>query len=112
MTDCIVFWVPRHLETLPAFTTNIEWGVWQNSGKAVFGAPPNEAAPKNEYLKYYAEKLKVPTAETLTETIQAALAFLGEGMLRTKGSARYRSIFGGLRIFNNGTTRKKRTVIS
>src|SRR5208282_4945660 len=27
--DCIVFWVPRDLKTMPAFTTNIEWGRWE-----------------------------------------------------------------------------------
>src|SRR3989344_6490668 len=40
VADCIVFWIPRAMDTMPALTTNIEWGVWCNSGKAVLGVPP------------------------------------------------------------------------
>lgn len=83
MADCILFWVPRELKKMPAFTTNTEWGVWQNSGKVVFGAPPN--AVKVRYQHYYATKLKVPTADTLQETVQAAIDLIGEGVLRTGG---------------------------
>src|SRR5215831_19130286 len=42
--DVIAFWVPRDLRTLPGFTTNVEWGRWEASGKVVLGAPPG--APK------------------------------------------------------------------
>lgn len=83
LADCILFWVPRNLETMPAFTTNTEWGVWQNSGKVVFGAPPE--AVKVRYQRYYAEKFQVPTANSLLETVQAAIALIGEGALRTGG---------------------------
>jgi 8-oxo-dGTP pyrophosphatase MutT (NUDIX family) len=83
LADCVAFWVPRELEAMPAFTTNVEWGVWCGSGKAVFGAPP--AAPKTRYLRHYAEKLGVPQAETLEGTLDAALALLGEGALRRGG---------------------------
>src|ERR1700735_618587 len=48
MADCILFWVPRDLSVdnkgklkLPALTTNIEAGRWMNSGKVVFGCPPD-----------------------------------------------------------------------
>ncbi len=83
MADCIVFWVPRELETMPAFTTNVEFGAWCESGKIVFGAPPD--APKNSYLKHYAAKYKVPAADTLEETLDAALANLGSGADRKDG---------------------------
>ena len=33
----IVFWIPRELEKMPAFTTNVEFGYWLSSGKAVYG---------------------------------------------------------------------------
>ena len=83
MADVIVFWVPRDLETLPAFTTNIEWGMWYDSGKAVFGAPPS--APKNTYFRYFAERSGVPNCNTLEATIDAAINMIGEGALRTDG---------------------------
>lgn len=81
--DCIVFWVPRDLEKLPAFTTNIEFGAWATSGKIVFGAPPK--APNNDYLRYYSEKYKIPVGESLTETLTDAMDKIGDGAERSKG---------------------------
>jgi 8-oxo-dGTP pyrophosphatase MutT (NUDIX family) len=90
VADCIVFWVPRDLTIdgkgnpkLAAFTTNVEWGTWNKSGKVVFGSPPK--APKNTYLRYYADKYNVPVGDTLTETLDAALEKLGDGAVRTGG---------------------------
>lgn len=81
--DVIVFWVPRDMATMPALTTNIEYGSWVDSGKAVFGAPP--AAPKNEYLRHLAEVNGVPVSGTLADTVGAALAQVGTGAHRTEG---------------------------
>ncbi|KKU50926.1 MAG: hypothetical protein A2633_02805 [Candidatus Sungbacteria bacterium RIFCSPHIGHO2_01_FULL_47_32] len=81
--DSIVFWVPRNLETFPAFTTNVEWGVWGNSGKTVFGAP--REAPKNSYLLHQAKKNGVPQFETLEETLKNAVQGLGMGSERKGG---------------------------
>jgi len=83
-SDCIVFWIPRELKTMPGFTTNIELGVWVDSGRAVIGFP--EDAPKTKYIKHYAEKLKVPNARTLTETLEKAINFLGSGVERSGGA--------------------------
>jgi len=83
LADVIVFWIPRDLETLPGFTTNVEWGIWQRSGKCVLGAPAE--APKLRYLRHHAGKLGVPLAETLAETLEHALAAMGEGVARVGG---------------------------
>ena len=83
MADCILFWIPRDLTTLPGFTTNVEWGAWQDSGKVVLGMPQD--APSTRYLRYYADKLYVDTASTLEETINAAIQMLGDGAMRSGG---------------------------
>lgn len=74
VATCILFWIPRNLETLPGFTTNDEWGAWKASGKVVFGAPLD--APKVNYQRYYANKLKVPNSDSLEGTIQLALGMI------------------------------------
>jgi calcineurin-like phosphoesterase family protein len=53
-SDLIVFWVPRNLETMPGFTTNIEFGEWMKSGKIVLGYPHN--ADKMRYMQMKADK--------------------------------------------------------
>jgi 8-oxo-dGTP pyrophosphatase MutT (NUDIX family) len=90
VADCIVFWVPRDLEPdskgypkMAAFTTNVEFGTWQSSGKIVYGAPP--AATKNGYLKHYAEQYNAPVADSLEGTLQNALDKLGDGAERSGG---------------------------
>lgn len=83
LADVILFWVPRDLATMPAFTTNIEWGVWHDSGKAVLGAP--EDAPGNAYLFRQAEARGVPSARTLGATVADALDRIGAGAVRTGG---------------------------
>jgi len=49
-SSVIVFWIPREITTMPAFTTNVEFGYWLHSGKAIYGRP--EDAPKNRYLDW------------------------------------------------------------
>src|SRR5690349_13884606 len=68
-------WRPGAVDLLrdlwAGFTTNVEWGRWEASGKVVLGAPPD--APKNRYLFHYAQRHGVPTAHTLPATMAAAL---------------------------------------
>ena len=71
---CIVFWIPRELNSMPAFTTNIEWGKWYESGKVVLGYPEN--APKISYLKYCADKNNISVSDNLSDTLKSAIAKL------------------------------------
>ena len=66
IADAIVFWIPRDLITLPDFTTNIEWGRWESSGKIFLGYPSN--AEKMSYIHFYAQKLNLSTSKTLDDT--------------------------------------------
>ncbi len=46
----IIFWIPRKLPDMAAFTTNVEFGYWLHSGKVVYGRP-NDAS-KIKYLDW------------------------------------------------------------
>jgi hypothetical protein len=54
LADIIAVWVPRELKTMPAFTTNVEFGYFIKSGKIIYGRPEN--APKTKYLDWLYEK--------------------------------------------------------
>lgn len=71
MADRIIIWVPRDLDLLPGFTTNIEFGMWARSGKAVIGWP--SGAPKMRYYDYMARKHGIPCYSSLDEVIQKTL---------------------------------------
>ena len=49
-TSVIVFWIPRELPNMPAFTTNVEFGYWLHTGKILYGRPDN--AKKIKYLDW------------------------------------------------------------
>ena len=83
VADAIVFWIPRNLLNLPGFTTNIEWGRWESSGKAFLGYPSN--ADKMSYINLYAEKLNISISKTLSDTLKAAVQFIGTGAKRIGG---------------------------
>jgi 8-oxo-dGTP pyrophosphatase MutT (NUDIX family) len=82
--DVVAFWVPRDPATLPGLTTNVEWGRWESSGKAVLGAPPD--APATRYLRHYAGVHGAPVADTLAATVAAALRAVGDGARRAGGA--------------------------
>ena len=46
----IVFWIPRSLPDMPAFTTNVEFGYWLHTGKVIYGRPDD--AKKIKYLDW------------------------------------------------------------
>jgi len=70
----ILFWVPRNLKNMPAFTTNVEFGAWVKSGKVVYGRPDD--APKCGYLDWHARKNLVPISNTLEDTMVSAFKMI------------------------------------
>lgn len=46
----ILFWIPRELPEMPAFTTNVEFGYWLHTGKVLYGRP--DSSKKNQYLDW------------------------------------------------------------
>lgn len=64
----ILFWIPRDLEKLPGFTTNVEFGEWMKSGKCTLAYP--EGAPKMRYLQAKAEKYSIPVYHDLREALK------------------------------------------
>ena len=67
----IAFWIPRDLETLPGFTTNVEFGRFSRSGRAILGYPPS--APRMRYLHHIADLDEVPVFHSLADTLDAAV---------------------------------------
>lgn len=81
--DCILFWIPRDLATLPAFTTNVEFGLYSDSGRVILGTPAE--APKNYYLQFTAREKKIPQADSLKDAVALALQMIGDGAERRGG---------------------------
>jgi len=56
IADIVLFWIPRELPDMPAFTTNTEFGYWlaKNPSKIKLGIP--NFAVKCDYIKYMANK--------------------------------------------------------
>lgn len=82
----ILFWIPRNLETMPAFTTNIEFGEFMHSGKIVLGYP--EWADKMRYLKIRADMHSIPVYHTIEDTAKYAIdksEFLHLNIVNYKG---------------------------
>ncbi|MFI8504506.1 nucleoside 2-deoxyribosyltransferase domain-containing protein [Streptomyces sp. NPDC085524] len=70
----ILFWIPRDLKTMPAMTTNVEFGLDVGTGRAVLGCPPDCPNPeRNRYLIYVARRHGVPVCTSLADTVAAAL---------------------------------------
>lgn len=81
--DVVLFWIPRDMSTMPGLTTNIEWGIWHASGKAVLGVPPEAVGV--DYPLEQARDHGVPTASTLAGAVDHALAAVGTGARRRGG---------------------------
>lgn len=82
-SDVVVFWIPRNLETLPAFTTNVEFDMRVESRNIVLGFPKD--APKMRYLEWLAQRNFVHVENELSTTITVALEMIGDGAHRVGG---------------------------
>ncbi len=72
----IVFWIPRDLETLPGFTTNVEFGYCLNSKKHMFYGRP-DGAPKTKYLDWmYEEIIQSPPCNSMQALVCDVLNWL------------------------------------
>ena len=67
----VIFWVPREIKKMPAFVTNVEFGMLANSGKVLLGAP--EEAAKMGYLKALAHRFNIPFYGTLEQLLHQAV---------------------------------------
>ncbi|WP_433195054.1 nucleoside 2-deoxyribosyltransferase domain-containing protein [Nocardia sp. CA-107356] len=75
--SAILFWIPRDVQRLPGFTTNVEFGLYANSGRAVLGCPPDCPNPeRNRYLIHTAHRFGLPVVETLSDTVTSAIALV------------------------------------
>lgn len=68
----ILFWIPRKLPDMAAFTTNVEFGYWLHSGKVIYGRP-NDAI-KIKYLDWlYRLDYNKNPYETLQSLLEASV---------------------------------------
>ncbi len=75
--DIVVFWVPRHLVDMPAFTTNIEFGFVSERGQPfVLGYPAD--SPKMRYLAHVAHECGRAVFHTLEDTLRHACTHIKE----------------------------------
>lgn len=82
--DVVMFWIPRDLEHLPGFTTNVEFGMDVVAGRAVLGCPVDCPNPeRNRYLIAVAKMHRCPVRRTLEETVRTAvkMALHGPGRI-------------------------------
>jgi 8-oxo-dGTP pyrophosphatase MutT (NUDIX family) len=82
MSDAVVFWVPRSKELL-ALTTNIEFGMFYDSGKVIFGFP--EGAINMRYMVHHCKLEHIPVHATLESMLRATVDLIDKGAERTGG---------------------------
>lgn len=81
----IVFWIPRKIDTLPAFTTNVEFGYWisKDNEKVVYGRPDDSV--KNKYLDWlYETETENKPYNDLNELLENAVKKTNKNILRKK----------------------------
>ena len=75
LNECnvILFWIPRSLPYMPAFTTNIEFGMWleKDPKKITLGWPKD--AYKMNYIEYKAKEAFISIQHTMKELAEKTL---------------------------------------
>lgn len=80
----IIFWIPRRLPDMTAFTTNVEFGYWLHSGKVIYGRPYD--ATKIKYLDWlYKEDYNKSPINDLDELLKEAI-MLADNLYDEKNS--------------------------
>jgi 8-oxo-dGTP pyrophosphatase MutT (NUDIX family) len=105
-SDVIVFWIPRDLDNLPGFTTNVEFGQRYRNHNVVLGFPQD--APKMRYLEYLAQESFVRVEQTLSATLNAALKMIDDSALREGGETQVPLHLWRLPHFQNWLQGQKR----
>lgn len=77
----ILYWIPRDVDKLPGFTTNVEFGFDVASARnVVLGAPIDCPNPeRNRYLIALAKAHSVPVYPTLTQAVSSAVCWMRWG---------------------------------
>jgi ADP-ribose pyrophosphatase YjhB (NUDIX family) len=84
MSDLIVAWVPRQMNRMVGLTTNVEFGLYLNSGKLLYGRPT--WSHRNTYLDYiYKQKLNENPISDLECLAKKAVEKVGNGAMRVGG---------------------------
>jgi hypothetical protein len=75
--DAIAAWVPREIKKMPAFTTNVEFGLYVTSERFVYGRP--KGAPKTRYLDWlYKSEHEAEPHDSLESLLKNAVEIADE----------------------------------
>lgn len=78
----IAAWVPRNMETMPALTTNVEFGFWiaKDPKKLFYGRPDD--APSNRYLDWmYRQNTSRTPSNTLESLLTNCVKFFNDNYI-------------------------------
>lgn len=76
ISTVILFWIPRSLPDMPAFTTNVEFGYRLHTKKVIYGRPDH--AVKIKYLDWlYKIDYDLDPIDNLNELLQKAVQMVG-----------------------------------
>lgn len=89
-SDIILFYIPRDLTLgkngkpkMPAFTTNIEFGLYANSNRLIVAIPEDKMkVSSNNYIKSCCKEKNIPFFNSLTEAFDKAIEVLDGGAIR------------------------------
>ena len=78
IADLIVFWIPRSMKNqIYGLTSNVEFGMYLNSGKILYGRPPD--SEHNCYLDYWYKRVyNLKPVDNLEDLVQESLNFLSQ----------------------------------